>query len=241
MGFRHLHSERGSALMIVLVMVVILGLCSGWCGMTLKSIRQREKEEELLWRGTQYRRAIERFVKLRQPATQPGQPQPPRNQAAAAANYPRTLEDLIKDPNQTTTVRHLRKLFKDPMTGEDFVVIVAPGGGVKGVRSASKDKPMKADNFSKEYEPFKDAESYAKWEFVYEPGSDVSQSTTGAGSVDGAVDILDGGFGGGSSGRSGGSGSGAGGSGRGPKPPSWGGAPYGDLPDWMKQQQKPSR
>lgn len=231
-----LRNERGAALMIVLIMVVILGLGFGWSGMTWKTIRQREKEEELLWRGDQFRRAIESFVKARQAPTNPNQqgftPPSPANQAAAAAAYPRSLDDLLKDPGKTGALRHLRKVYKDPVTGDDFVLITAPGGGIKGVRSASKEEPFKKDGFSEVYEPFKDAESYQKWEFVFEPGSKKSRNTTAGGTVQGgADDILT------TPGSPGGRPTG----GReGPPAFSPESPPFGELPEWMKNQQKPS-
>ena len=53
---------------------------------------------ELLWRGDQYRRAIESYYT--------------KAHAGVAATYPRTLEDLVKDPRSLQTLRHIRQLFK---------------------------------------------------------------------------------------------------------------------------------
>ena len=46
-------------------------------------------------------------------------------------------------------VRHLRRLYRDPITGQDeWGLVEAPGGGVMGVYSRSEDEPIKSGNFS---------------------------------------------------------------------------------------------
>jgi type II secretory pathway pseudopilin PulG len=70
---------------------------------------KREKEEELIWRGQQYARAVGLF------------------QRKFANTYPPNLEILIEQ-------RFLRKKYKDPITNEEFQLIPAvgalmPGGG----------------------------------------------------------------------------------------------------------------
>ena len=162
-----LQNQRGAALVVVLVIVVILGLSLGIVGSTWRTITQRAKEEELLFRGNQYRQAIGRYYK--------------RASGGAQAEFPKSLQDLLKDPRSLQTVRHIRKLYKDPMTGEDWILIrqegtvngtVATGGGtagIIGVRSSSELEPFKKAGFSEDEERFKDKEKYSQWEFVYQP------------------------------------------------------------------------
>ncbi|PNU19845.1 type II secretion system protein [Geothermobacter hydrogeniphilus] len=154
---RPLRNQHGITLMIVLVMVVIMGLSMGIAGSTWRTVVQRAKEQELLFRGDQYRRAIESYFSVKH--------------GGKTGLLPSSLEDLLKDPRFPGTVRHIRKLYKDPMTGEDFVIIKdkRSGGRIKGVRSDSKQVPFKKDGFAKEYEKFADAASYREWEFVFEP------------------------------------------------------------------------
>lgn len=150
---RLLGEERGVTLLTVLVMVVILGLTLGLAGSSWRSLMQREREEELLWRGDQYRRAIGSYYGINHGGVQ---------------RYPATLQDLLRDPRSLQTVRHLRRLYPDPMTGKDWVVVKDPTGGIKGVRSASVDEPFKKDGFSEDYEGFKDRTKYSEWEFSYQ-------------------------------------------------------------------------
>lgn len=125
----------------------------------------REKEEELLFRGDQYRTAIERYY-----FALPGK-----------QVFPQNIEDLLRDNRTAIGKRHLRKQFKDPMTGEDFVLIrdKDKGNRIVGVQSASTKKPLKQDNFPDQYESFKGAESYDAWKFVFIPQQPGQKSTSG--------------------------------------------------------------
>ena len=153
-GLRHCGDERGAALLIVLFTVVVLGLAIGMAGSSWKSVVQRAREAELLWRGDQYRLAIKSYVEVKQ---------------GRAGTYPQKLEDLVKDPRSLTPVRHLRRLYPDPMTGGDWVLVKDPAGRITGVRSDSDLEPFKQDGFPEEYKKFEGAGSYRNWEFVYEP------------------------------------------------------------------------
>jgi type II secretory pathway pseudopilin PulG len=148
------HRQRGSALLMVLVAVVVVGLVAGIAGQSWRSLMQRAREAELLWRGEQYRQAISQYYLVKQG---------PRN------TYPVKLEDLLKDPRFLQPVRHLRQLYNDPMTGGEWEIIKAPGGGVAGVRSTSRLEPFQKDGFPTELESFKGKDSYSQWEFVFLP------------------------------------------------------------------------
>ncbi len=154
-GFRHLGDERGAALLIVLLMVVVLGLAAGIAGSTWKSVVQRAREAELFWRGDQYRNAIGSYYRVKH--------------GRGAGMFPRKLEDLVRDPRSLGAERHIRRLYPDPMTGEDWVLIKDKSGRIAGVKSASKLEPFRKDGFPEEYRKFEGAGSYSSWEFVYEP------------------------------------------------------------------------
>ena len=162
--FRH-SGQRGSALMLVLAIVVILGLTAGIAGQSWKSLMQRAREAELLWRGQQYRQAIGHYYQLKR---------------GAAGAYPATLEELVRDPRFPQPVRHIRQLYKDPMTGEDWTLVKGAGDRIIGVRSSSNLKPFKQDDFPKELEAFNDKESYREWEFIYTPGTAKSKNVPSA-------------------------------------------------------------
>lgn len=154
-------SQRGTALLMVLVFVVVIGLSAGIAGQSWRSLGQRAREAELLWRGEQYRQAIGSYLLGRQG---------PRH------SYPASLEVLIKDPRYPQPVRHLRRLYNDPMTGGEWDTIKAPDGGIAGVRSTSSLKPFRQAGFPKEQESFQGKSSYREWEFVYVPAKTAART-----------------------------------------------------------------
>jgi len=165
-----LSNQYGAVLLLVLVLVVVLGLAAGMAGSTWLTVTQRAKVEKLIWRGDQYPRAIASHYKFKH--------------AAGIGKFSTKLEDLFQDSRSLQKVRHIRQLYKDPMTGEDFVpirqgdkvegaVTATPGpGGILGVRSASDLEPFKQDSFRSPDEKFAGTESFARWEFVYRPEQD---------------------------------------------------------------------
>jgi len=146
--------QRGSVLLALLVMIVVLGLTASMAGQSLQAIMQREREEELLWRGLQYRRALAGYQNFKHGAQQ---------------MYPSSLDDLLKDPRSATRVRHLRRLYNDPMTGEEWEIIKDPAERIIGVHSSSDLEPFKQSGFPEGLEGFEGKTSYRDWQFVYVP------------------------------------------------------------------------
>ena len=146
-------SQRGAILLLLLVMVVVVGLAAGMAGQSWRSTVQRAREAELLWRGQQYQKAITSYYSVRH-----GQ-----------QSFPAKLEDMLRDRRFPHVVRHLRKLYNDPITGEDWELVKDPAGRVIGVRSSSELEPFRKDGFPKSLDKLKGKEAYNKWEFVFEP------------------------------------------------------------------------
>src|SRR6185436_20792761 len=113
---------------------------------------QTDREAELLFRGRAYREAIKSFYQ-------------------SNGAYPRSLEDLLKDPRSASR-RHIRELYPDPMSKEEkpeWRLLRSSDGGISGVSSTSKDEPIKQANFPKDFEKFAGAKSYAEWTFDFIP------------------------------------------------------------------------
>ena len=144
---------KGFTYLSALLLVMVMGVMLGAVGLSWKTVMQREREEELLFRGMQYKNAITRWYKPR-----PGQHQP---------TPLRELKDLLDDPRSLTTVRYLRRLYTDPFTGKEWNVIADPSKGISGVFSPSTEKPMKVGGFPDELSDFAGKESYADWKFIY--------------------------------------------------------------------------
>lgn len=145
----------GFTYMTVLFIVAILGGGLALTGEVWHTSAMREKEAELLHIGNHYRKAIQRYY-LSGPQRQ----------------YPRSLDDLLKDPRQPGTVRYLRKLYPDPITGkEEWGLVKAPDGGILGVHSVSDETPFKTAGFKLRDRTFEGAQKYSDWKFLYQPAA----------------------------------------------------------------------
>jgi len=150
----------GFSYLIVLFAVALAGTAMAGVGMSWHTAQQREKERELLFIGNQIRAAIASYL-VRGPG--------------GAPRYPATLEDLVKDPRFPVPVRHLRKIYRDPMTGKaEWGLIAAPGGGIMGVYSVSEAAPLKRSGFDAPNLVFEertkalgDKMTYKEWQFVH--------------------------------------------------------------------------
>lgn len=159
-------SDTGFTYIAVLVMVVVIGIMLAAASQTWTTVMKREREKELLFRGMQIRNAIEQWWKPR-----PGAP-PPRPIS--------DLKDLLQNPYSLQKIRYLRRLYRDPITGKDWVLIKDPVRGIIGVASSSGETPFKQGGFSDELKDFEGKNKYSDWQFVYRPGGAPGSQPAGA-------------------------------------------------------------
>jgi len=143
-------SSEGFTYIAALIMVVIMGIMLGAAGQSMRVIMQREKEKELIFRGLQYRDAVERWCKK-------------------GAMPLLELDWLLKDPKDPGgKVKDLRKLYKDPVTGGDWKILKDPNTKeIQGVASTSNEEPFKQGNFPEIIKSFEGKKKYSEWEFIY--------------------------------------------------------------------------
>jgi hypothetical protein len=142
----------GYTYLVVLFIVALMGVGSKAVAELWHTAQMRDKEQELLYAGAQYRRAIELYH-----ANSPG----------TLKQYPRELSQLLQDPRRQEIRRYLRRLYRDPMTpGGEWGIVKAPDGGIAGVYSLSDAKPFKTADFKPEDGEFTDAVRYSDWKFV---------------------------------------------------------------------------
>ncbi|KPC54443.1 hypothetical protein [Amantichitinum ursilacus] len=146
--------QRGFAYAWALMMVLITGIYLAEVADVWQTRIRRMKETQLLAEGDEIRMAIKHY-------TEQGN--------ANAMQYPHSLDDLISDNRVPFPRRFLRHAYKDPITGEDWLYIAAPGGGFMGVYSKSMDKPLKRDNFPASYVGFANKDNYQEWKFAQWP------------------------------------------------------------------------
>lgn len=166
-------NQNGFTYILALTVVVIMGIMLGMVGQSWKTLKQREQEKELIFRGSQIKEAIENWNNPKY--TVPGVQPRPRHPLM-------DLKDLLQDPYSLSKMRFLPhhyatelddtnpkcapdcaklKIYQDPMTGKEWTiirgsinaqsgsVIPAPpgsqGGGIIGIASKSDETPFRAD------------------------------------------------------------------------------------------------
>src|SRR5215469_1474807 len=93
-------AEGGYVLLTLVLFVALLAIAATLAAPPILFQLKRDREEEMVHRGTQYTRAIKYYYKK-------------------FGNYPATIEQL----ENTNQVRFLRRRYKDPITGKDFKIL----------------------------------------------------------------------------------------------------------------------
>lgn len=163
-------NQNGFTYILALTVVMIMGIMLGLVGQSWKTVKQREQEKELLFRGSQIKEAIENWYNPKY--TVPG--------VQGRTRHPlMDLKDLLQDPYSLSKMRFLPhhyateldandkcapdcaklKVYQDPMTGKEWTVIrgsIGPngpvpsspgtlGGGIIGIASKSDEMPFRTD------------------------------------------------------------------------------------------------
>ncbi len=106
-------AEAGYTLLLVVFMVAVMLISAAAATQSILTQGRREREEEMVWRGQQYARAIGLYYQK-------------------FGKYPTKIEDLT---NPTNGVRFLRQAYKDPMNKDDGswrFIYVGPNGQLIG-------------------------------------------------------------------------------------------------------------
>lgn len=134
----------------LLIFIAILSVSITYALEAGSALQLRAKEQELIFVGLQYQHAFDSYAD----ATPMGQPVLPKN-----------LEELLLDTRSTVTRRHLRKVFLDPITAQNFAQVRDQDGRLLGVRSRATDKPIKAVGFPADAVGMEAKEHYSDWVF----------------------------------------------------------------------------
>jgi hypothetical protein len=106
--------ESGYALLFVIFLVASIMLLAAAASPNVLTEGRRQKEQEMVWRGNQYVRAVSLFYRKN-------------------GRYPQSLEELAK-PN-AANVHFLRKAYREPMNAADGswrLIYVSPTGQLIG-------------------------------------------------------------------------------------------------------------
>jgi type II secretory pathway pseudopilin PulG len=119
--------EAGYALLALLLFLAVIAITATVVAPKIIFQIKRDREEELVHRGIQYRRAVRMYV-------------------TRTGRYPNTLEALLG----TGDTRYIRKLYKDPITGGDFRLLhmgdVQPGVGISNPALSNQNGPGSASS-----------------------------------------------------------------------------------------------
>jgi len=106
--------ERGYALLLAAFIGTLMLITVMMAAPNVRTIRKRELEKEMIWRGNQYVRGIKMYYRKNR-------------------KFPTSLEDLTRP--QAANIRFMRQTYKDPMNTEDGswrLLYVGPTGQLMG-------------------------------------------------------------------------------------------------------------
>jgi len=137
--------QRGFTYLLLLWWVALSGLALAAMAHSWTMDARRAREAELIWRGEQFRQAIEAYASV--PVGE------------GESRLPMRLEDLLEDRRGGDVKRHLRRIWPDPLTGraEWGLVKDGDGQGISGVHSLSQARPVNAPDGVTRYD---------QWHFV---------------------------------------------------------------------------
>jgi hypothetical protein len=107
-------SQNGFAMLMVIFLTTLMLISVMAAAPYIRTVRQREKEEEMIWRGKQYVRGIKLYYRK-------------------MGRFPTSVDDLTKP--KLGSIRFMRQAYKDPMNKEDGswrMIYVSPAGQLIG-------------------------------------------------------------------------------------------------------------
>ena len=120
------HSEGGYVLLTMMLFLTLVLIAATAAAPKIAFQIKRDREEELIHRGVEYSRAIQKFSKK-------------------TGRFPTRLEEL----EDTSGLRFIRRLYKDPITGRDFQLLhlsdIRPSSGVTNLNANPKQEDSAAD------------------------------------------------------------------------------------------------
>ncbi|WP_321790254.1 type II secretion system protein [Burkholderia pyrrocinia] len=140
--------QRGLVLLALLIALMLMSIALAGALDVWSLQRRREDERQLLFAGDQYRKAIVRYYGL-------------------ARAYPQTVDDLLDDNRFVKPMHHLRRAYRDPITGQNDWAFLWRGDRFYGVYSGSDQATVKRAGFPPRYMDFEGEETYRKWRFLY--------------------------------------------------------------------------
>ena len=140
----HIRNNRGVTYLALMFSIVLIGISASATARQWTVMVQREKEADLVAKGIEIQNALSLYsatMKI--------------GRVMSTEVYPQSLAELTRGPKP-----YLRRVYQDPISGGDWEYMRAPTGGIMGVRSKSKMKPIKERDFPLAVRHFEGRKSY---------------------------------------------------------------------------------
>ncbi len=145
-------SGYGLVAMLLLLAVAAAGLSA--VAQSWAESARRDKEQQLLRIGALYVRALEEYR---------------RNSPGTDKVLPMELDELALDRRFVGTVRHIRRLYPDPVSKEGgWGIVRGDDGRIRGVYSLCTEEPLIGTSIRRPGLQLAAARRYADWRFVVE-------------------------------------------------------------------------
>lgn len=146
--------QGGFAYLFLLITIATITTLAAYSLEAGSTLQRQHAEGELLRVGQEIELALLSYART----------SPTRN--GLARGGPPELTALLKDPRNPGIQRHLRKAYKDPLSGsETWGILRDASGAVIGVYSLAPGKPIKEKGFPVQWASFEAATSYGDWVF----------------------------------------------------------------------------
>lgn len=153
---------RGFTFIGLMIIIAISGILLAAVGTVWQNHVQRDRENDLLYYGDAYRRAITQYYD-----------QTP----SGIKQFPKKLTDLVTDRRFPKPRHHIRVLYPNPIAEDGSWQLIRVAGRIQGVTTTSDQVPIKVSGFPTRYTAFEQAQTYADWQFVYQK-DDTGQTST---------------------------------------------------------------
>ncbi len=148
--------NRGFTYIMVLLWVAISGVMLMALSRSWLLESRRERDTELIYRGEQIREALSTYAAV--PVS------------TGRSRAPERLEDLLEDRRSGQVVRHLRRVWRDPITNSPtWGLVKDENGGIVGVYSTSPKLPLLGPPGTR---------SYKEWRFEAGAGAEPAEAAS---------------------------------------------------------------
>ncbi|MES2298128.1 MAG: type II secretion system protein [Pseudomonadota bacterium] len=145
--------QRGFTYVAMLFALVIFGLGLAAIGESWSAASRRDKEEELIQIGSAFASAIGSYYE---------------HSPTTPKAFPVRLDDLVEDKRFIGTMRHLRRLYRDPLTGSTaWGMVRNADGGITGIYSVSDALALRQQPLPMPNGAVVSGTRYSEWQFVY--------------------------------------------------------------------------